>query len=54
MASAVCEAVVRRTREFVDPGDTAESPDSPKLAVNKTFGRRYQVVSYRWVEKAEL
>lgn len=54
VASAVCEAVVRRTREFVNAGDVAESPDPPKLAVNKNFGRRYELVSFRWVEKAEL
>ncbi len=54
VASAVCEAVVRRTREFVDPGDAAESFDPPKLDVNKIFGRRYELVSFRWVEKAEL
>lgn len=54
LASAVCEAVVRRTREFVHPGDQADIDGQPKLPVNKALGRRYQIISFRWVEAGEL
>lgn len=54
LASAVCEAVVQRTHGFVDPSDLAESAAMPKSAINRRFGRRYQIASFRWLEKAEL
>ncbi len=54
IASTVCEAVVRRTREFVDPADLAHITTAPALAANQTFGRRFQVVSFRWLTPAEI
>ncbi|MEO5714249.1 MAG: hypothetical protein ABIT37_12250 [Luteolibacter sp.] len=53
-ATATCEAVVRRTREYVDPTDLAEITTLPTKAVNKTFGRRYELVSFRWLDQGEL
>jgi hypothetical protein len=53
-ARATCEAIVRRTRDYVDPSDAADITTLPKAAVNKTFGRRYQVVSFRWLTDAEI
>ncbi len=53
-ASAVCEAVVRRVREFVDPRDAADSLNQPALGVNKTFGRGYRIESFRWVDPSEV
>ena len=53
-ATAVCETVVRRTRDYVDTGDAAEITTLPKKAVNTTFGRRFEVVSFRWLASAEL
>jgi hypothetical protein len=54
LASAVCEAVVRRTREYVDPADLAEITTLPTQPVNKAFGRRFEIVSLRWLGQAEL
>ena len=53
-ARAVCEAVVRRTREYVDPGDLAEITTLPTQPANKVFGRRFEIVSMRWLGQAEL
>ncbi len=53
-ARATCEAVVRRTREFVDPGDLAEITTLPIKSANITFGRRFQIVSYRWLSPSEI
>jgi hypothetical protein len=45
---------VRRTRDYVDPSDAPEITTLPKAATNLTFGRRYQVVSFRWLTDAEI
>jgi hypothetical protein len=54
LARAVCEAVVRRTRDFVDPAEAADLTGSPVRTVNKTFGRRFRPVSYRWLAPDEI
>ncbi|MEY3896362.1 MAG: hypothetical protein RLZZ214_1882 [Verrucomicrobiota bacterium] len=54
IATAVCEAVVRRTRDFVDNSDKADITTLPTSAVNQTFGRRYQLVSFRWLDAGEI
>ena len=53
-ARATCEAIVRRTREYVDPGDLAEITTLPTKPANTTFGRRFQIVSYRWLSPSEI
>ena len=53
-ARATCEATVRRTRDYVDPSDGPEITSLPKAAVNITFGRRYQIISFRWLTDAEI
>lgn len=53
-ASATCEAVLRRTRDYVDPTDAAELTTLPTSALNLTFGRRYQLVSFRWLSAGEI
>ena len=53
-AQAWCEAVVRRTAAYVDPvsdGETAFPATSP---VNKTFGRKFEIVSFRWLSPGEV
>ena len=54
MARSVCEAVVRRTRGFVDPAELAEITSSPKKTLNKTFGRRFEIISFRWLAANEV
>jgi hypothetical protein len=54
VSRAVCEAVVRRTRDFVDASDAADSLTAPKAAINKTFGRRFEMVSFRWLNPSEI
>jgi hypothetical protein len=53
-ARANCEAVVRRTREYLDPADSAEITTAPTKPVNATFGRRFELVSFRWLGLAEI
>ncbi|MGD7654229.1 MAG: hypothetical protein ACQCXQ_13500 [Verrucomicrobiales bacterium] len=59
IASALCEAVVQRVPEFVDPEDpiyavpadsTMAGDPLPELSeINERFGRRFRLASFRWV-----
>jgi hypothetical protein len=66
-SQAVCEAVVQRVPEYVDPNtdptnnepwDEAFDPLSPSAsalnALNQQFGRRFKVVSFRWLASDEI
>lgn len=46
-SKAYCEAVVQRSSDPVNPADDIVAPESP-------FGRRFNVVSFRWLTPAEL
>jgi hypothetical protein len=54
VSRAVCEAVVRRTRDYVDPADAADIAGFPTSAVNKSFGRRFVILSFRWLSPSEI
>jgi hypothetical protein len=51
---AYCEAVVRRGRDFIDPADLADSLNQPTRLLNRVFGRRFQIVSLRWLNSNEI
>lgn len=55
IARAWCEAFVQRTSDYLDPQDPSYSnPTELAGAANKTFGRRYEVVSFRWLSSSEI
>ncbi|MBK1827896.1 hypothetical protein [Haloferula rosea] len=57
LAKAWCEVVVKREASFVDSADDATVlPHSTEMTsdVNKRFGRRFQVVSFRWLKQEEV
>ncbi|MEY3896382.1 MAG: hypothetical protein RLZZ214_1902, partial [Verrucomicrobiota bacterium] len=55
VARAWCEAVVQRTPEFVDPTDPPETAiNSLTKDANKSFGRRFDIVSFRWLSEKEI
>ncbi|MBI5768971.1 MAG: hypothetical protein HZA93_14340 [Verrucomicrobia bacterium] len=56
---AWCEAVVQRLPEYFDPsaatGDAAEvAPAALVSALNQTYGRRFKVVSFRWLTRSDI
>ena len=63
-AKAWCEAVVQRMPEYVDGADDpAQRIRNPNLAtsdmsileqVNREFGRKFQIVSFRWLSAQEV
>lgn len=53
-ARAWCEAVVQRVPDFVDPDDESHSAIADLSLVNQTFGRRFEIVSFRQIPRAEM
>lgn len=51
---AWCEAVVQRLPELVDPAQAPETVAASLNPTNRDFGRRYRVVSFRWLSPADL
>ena len=65
LAQAWCEAVVQRTMEYVDPTNTPEDSDreqgtartraGKKLTdVNRLMGRRFRIVSFKWLDHWDI
>jgi len=54
LARAWCEAVVQRSPEFVDPVNAPEVVENELAEMNKTFGRRFNIVSFRWLNEDEI
>lgn len=62
VAEAWCEAVVQRIPEYVDaaanepsdhPSRDPDNADFQLSVVNERFGRRFRIVSFRWLNEAE-
>jgi hypothetical protein len=57
IARAYAEAVVQRMPEYVDPADRPSlnvHSDPAAKPANKTFGRRFNVASFRWLSHNEI
>lgn len=55
VASATCEAVVQRTPEWIDSADAVDKPVASLVSLpNKTFGRRFIITSFRWLNNNEI
>jgi hypothetical protein len=48
---AWCEAVVQRTPDYVS---SINAPEDSPTGVNATFGRRYKIVSFRWLSPNDV
>jgi hypothetical protein len=51
---AWAEATVQRTPEYFDSTDDATVASADLNAINQTYGRRFKVVSFRWLTRADL
>jgi len=51
---AWCEARVQRLPTFVDVTQPAETMPDHLNATNQTLGRRFQVVTFRWLTPADI
>jgi len=54
IARSWCEAVVQRMPDFVDPAQAADSAMASLSPVNQSFGRRFEIISFRRVPITEL
>lgn len=55
IARAHCKAVVQRCPEFIDPEDAPETILTDlQQGANKTFGRKFKIVSFQWVSEKSL
>jgi Arc/MetJ-type ribon-helix-helix transcriptional regulator len=54
VARAWCEAIVQRTPEFIDPANPSETRPANLNLTNARFGRRFAVVSFRWLHPDEI
>ena len=67
LAEAICEAVVQRMPEYLDPltdpdnnepwderTDELDSDSANLNATNEAFGRRYALIRFRWLSSAEI
>lgn len=56
IARAWCEAAVQRVPDYLDPAaDTAETVvTSLRSPINRSFGRRFNVISFRWLSADEV
>ena len=50
--SACCELVLQRTPSYLDPLD--EDHEAATTELNRQFGRRFERVSFRWLEEDEI
>lgn len=66
LAKAWCEAIVQRSIYYVDPSNAPETPvyeinmktgareESKLSAINKAFGRKFNIVAFRWLSPEEI
>jgi hypothetical protein len=50
---AWCEAVVQRVPDYVDPADAPEAATG-LTPTNQTYGRRFEIVHFRWLSPEEV
>jgi hypothetical protein len=54
LVTSWCEAVVQRTPEFVDASDSPHTAIAGLNQTNQTFGRKFTLVSFRYLAGSEL
>ncbi len=54
LARAWCEAVVQRVPEFVDSTDSPDTITGDLTEANAAFGRRFEIISFRWLAPDEV
>ena len=58
IAQATCEAIVQRLPEYVEPNNNEpwdDDSETPTLnPTNQTYGRRFEIQSFRWLDQSEV
>ncbi|QTN34270.1 hypothetical protein HZ994_18735 [Akkermansiaceae bacterium] len=53
LSKAWCEAVVQRTPDYVDATDAPDTTGT-LTAANESFGRKFKIISFRWLNSKEI
>ncbi len=53
-AKVWCEAIVQRNPNYVDPTNTAEADPDTITEMNKKYGRKFNIISFRWLNRNEI
>ena len=53
-ARARCEAVVKRFPEYVDTRNVTTASSAELSVINQSFGRRFRIVSFRWLASNDV
>ncbi len=53
-AKSWCEAIVQRRADYVDPSNNSDDKTSLLSDENKSFGRRFEIMSFRWLTEEEI
>jgi len=53
-AKAYCEAIVQRMPDYVDPTDLPTARGEKLSKLNETYGRQFQIISFRWLSPNEI
>ena len=54
VSSAYVEAVVQQVADYCDPVDSPEEVDAGLTLINQRFGRKFRVVSIRWIKEEDV
>jgi hypothetical protein len=54
VARAFCEAIVQRFPDYVDPSDLAHERGAALSPINLIYGRKFELVSFRWLAREEV
>jgi Tfp pilus assembly protein PilV len=54
LSRAWCEAVVQRLPDYIDSSNAAEASPASVKSLNQTFGRRFKIVSFRWLSANDI
>jgi hypothetical protein len=54
IAKAYCEAIVQRNPGYVDPSNDPSARGASLSATNQRFGRKFEIVSFRWLSPEEI
>ncbi len=53
-SKAYLEAVVQQVTDFVDSTDIATTDMASISTINQTFGRKFKIVSFKWINESDL
>jgi hypothetical protein len=54
IAKAYCEATVQRMSQYVDPKNPPDLRGTALNTLNRTYGRQFRIVSFRWLTAQEI